>query len=338
MKLAVASLGKFHAKPYGHGKAGQANVRFTNKEKGIMKKLLLACLVFIISFAIFYFFSLKEYQYFNNLYVNNDQYIGVIEKVSEAKKRKYERANITISYFIKKDGHIYDKSFEYIPTKTVSFHFFDLSFIPIHREGEQIEIITPKNNIELAYPKEYVSYQIRYFFRDIIIKCGIVQLLLLLYLFRTGRNTNKQSNESLLLYYKDMSYNEHYIKKITAMELNSSLTTNIQDDLIGKTLIAYIYRFSNNDIYITKSTMTYITQFNNDDEIYHDSKEIMIKAIQDFYERKKAEIEQLLRPDIAFVIKLAVATLGKFYAKPFGHGKAGQANVRMTPSAREEIL
>jgi len=46
--------------------------------------------------------------------------------------------------------------------------------------------------------------------------------------------------------------------------------------------------------------------------------------------------QQLLRPDIAFVIKLAVATLGKFYAKPFGHGNAGQANVRYTPSAGEE--
>ena len=46
--------------------------------------------------------------------------------------------------------------------------------------------------------------------------------------------------------------------------------------------------------------------------------------------------QQLLRPDIAFVIKLAVATLGKFYAKPFGHGKAGQANVRATPSAQHQ--
>jgi len=36
---------------------------------------------------------------------------------------------------------------------------------------------------------------------------------------------------------------------------------------------------------------------------------------------KKRSAEQLLRPDIAFVIKLAVASLGKFYAKPFGPAK-----------------
>jgi hypothetical protein len=40
--------------------------------------------------------------------------------------------------------------------------------------------------------------------------------------------------------------------------------------------------------------------------------------------------QQLLRPDIAFVMEIAVATLGNFHAKPFGHGKAGQANVGQT--------
>jgi hypothetical protein len=35
-------------------------------------------------------------------------------------------------------------------------------------------------------------------------------------------------------------------------------------------------------------------------------------------------------------MEIAVATLGNFHAKPFGHGKAGQANVSQTPSAPEE--
>ena len=37
---------------------------------------------------------------------------------------------------------------------------------------------------------------------------------------------------------------------------------------------------------------------------------------------------------LAFVIKLAVAMLGNFYAKPLGHGNAAQANVSLTPTAR----
>jgi len=35
---------------------------------------------------------------------------------------------------------------------------------------------------------------------------------------------------------------------------------------------------------------------------------------------------------------LLQAAPGKFYAKPFGHGNAAQANVRQTPSAPEELF
>jgi hypothetical protein len=46
----------------------------------------------------------------------------------------------------------------------------------------------------------------------------------------------------------------------------------------------------------------------------------------------------LLRADIAFVIKLAVATLGKFYAKPCGRGNAAQANVRSSQRPEEKKI
>jgi len=36
-------------------------------------------------------------------------------------------------------------------------------------------------------------------------------------------------------------------------------------------------------------------------------------------------------------MEIAVATLGNFHAKPFGHGNAAQANVRQTPSAPNVI-
>jgi hypothetical protein len=35
-------------------------------------------------------------------------------------------------------------------------------------------------------------------------------------------------------------------------------------------------------------------------------------------------------------MEIAVATLGNFHAKPFGHGNAAQANVRLTPLSRRK--
>jgi hypothetical protein len=62
---------------------------------------------------------------------------------------------------------------------------------------------------------------------------------------------------------------------------------------------------------------------------------ISIGALNIDLNRIKKESQQLLRADIAFVIKLAVAALGNF-RQALRVGKAGQANVRCTPSAGDD--